>query len=265
MPSLDWVKVQMRRDATFAKKGNDFQKYCYEDAAPGAFPSRNQRNKAAKAASRQMLQRDEAVRLCTMHALGPSAIRFSIRPRSQAGPIYCIDMVGSPQRQMAKRYKHVVDLTTPWHNVAVRATGTGAEDGVFLLRRRFVACLGGAAPVHDDHGWVCGYTLPIHPSLPVDAESKDTFTANGNDKAIKTTELELMLPAAPTDKEICNLRNQVVANAAYYGWSGAVTKALRENGDCIASGYAYGAKMPSHSAATEGTPGVGPIQVASRG
>lgn len=292
-PSLDWVKAQRKRDRSFAKKGNDFQKFLYEDSSEGDFVSKNQRNKAAKAGSRKMLQRDEAIRLFMRDALRleqstnllPSSrsphsepnpnknsgpIRFSIRPRSQAGPTYCISLIPdqAAQREMAARAPgKVVELTTPWHNVAVQlAEGGDADSGsvgghskkrtssvepvhpaVCFMRRQHVRCFRAAKPVRDKEGRVCGFamprTLPTDPAPPLGADhdahtdadiansGRETGGSNCQDELGEERELEL--PPYPSAQEAQARRRQAVTNAARFGWSVDITHALRMHGDRI--------------------------------
>jgi len=236
MPTPRWVQLQKEIDVGFKNKGSDFQKFLFEDADPALFPNDTQRNKAAKAGAQQMLQRDEALRIFTMGAL-PNAIRVSIRPRSQAGPTYCINMIGATQREMGEQLEEVVDLTTPWHNVLVRLDDeSSAEAGttrhlqqgdrVFYLRHRFVPAFAGAAPLIDAHGKVQGYSIPSgfegvsDPTKDADPVSLPEYSSPE-------------LPTYPTEEQARARRRQAVENAVRFGWSQAVTDALKHNGDRI--------------------------------
>lgn len=246
-PDLEWVDMQREIDSEFKGKGSDFQKFLYEDADPSAFPNNTQRNNSAKKRAMQMLQRDEALRIFTMGAL-PNAIRVSIRPRSQTGPTYCINMIGMTQREMGKQLKEAVDLTTPWHNVLVRiCEDKDAErdrlelldsDKNFYIRRQFIPAFEDARPLMKD-GKVQGFSVPRE-SLQGDPTA-DFKPADG-DTVHK-------LPPLPTEEEAQANRRKVIENAVRFGWSQEVTDSLKRNGDKILNAevtrdmLAFGANM----------------------
>ena len=228
-PDEDWVMMQREIDAGFKSKGADFQKFLYEDVDPKAFPNNTQRNNDSKKRSIQMLQRDEALRIFTMGAL-PNAVRVSIRPRSQAGPTYCINMIGSTQRETAMEIEEVVDLTTPWHNVLVRIDENDSDrertellptDKRFYIRAQFVKAFPGAKPIVDKDGITQGYSIP--------KESLEDDPTKGFDSGEEFGVHEL--PPLPTEEEARLNRKKAVENAIGFGWSKEVTAALKVVGD----------------------------------
>jgi len=230
-PSQEWVMMQREIDGGFKAKGMDFQKFLYEDADPAAFANNNQRNNHAKRNAMRMLQRDEALRIFTMGAL-PNGIRVSIRPRSQAGPTYCINMIGQTQREMGKKFAEVVDLTTPWHNVLIRIdeneedserTDLLPTDKRFYMRNQFVSCFKGAKPIVED-GRVQAYSIPAA-SLEGEDPTKDYKT--DEEFTIHT------LPEIPTEEVARLNRIKAVKNAERFGWDPDITAALKNVGDKI--------------------------------
>jgi len=227
LPTEQWVQMQKEIDVGFKNKGADFQKFLYEDTDPATFENASQRNRAAKKCAQQMLQRDEALRIFTMGAL-PNAIRVSIRPRSQAGPTYCINMIGATQREMGKRVEQVVDLTTPWHNVLVRLDEADDQlkegDKRFYLRHQFVPAFTHAKPIVGADGRIMGYSLPSNfegdPTKNIGPSVLPEYTAP-------------TLPAPPTEEEAKQMRERAVQNAVRFGWSEKVSAALKHNGDRI--------------------------------